>query len=82
MSEVCHDVKVEPVLKPIIGEALSYKTAISENDACLDIRASGFLGGWHYCNRIFGCTILTFSYCNWIVMYVNNEKNLETWENF
>jgi len=43
MSEVCHDVKVEPVLQPLTGEALRYKTAICEDNACADIRAAGFL---------------------------------------
>ena len=42
LSEVCHDVKVEPALQPLTGEALRYKTAVCEDDACLDICAAGF----------------------------------------
>ena len=42
MSEVCHDVKVGPVLQPLTGETHRYKTAIRDDDAHLDICASGF----------------------------------------
>ena len=36
--------KIEPVLQPLTGEALRYKTAICEDDARIDIRAAGFWG--------------------------------------
>jgi len=42
MSEICHNVCVEPTLQPITGKALS---AITEDGARLDIAASGFWGG-------------------------------------
>ena len=45
MSEVCHDVCVEPTLQPITGEVLSNATAISDDGARLDIAANGFWGG-------------------------------------
>ena len=47
LSEVCHDVKVEPALQPLTGEALRYKTAVCEDDARLDICAAGFWGTRH-----------------------------------
>ena len=44
MSEVCHDVCVEPTLQPLTGEQLSYATAYREDSARLDVRAGGFWG--------------------------------------
>ena len=48
MSEVCHDVQVEPHLQPLSGELLHYKTAKHEDDARVDIRAAGFWGCRHH----------------------------------
>ena len=45
MSEVCHNVCIEPTLQPITGEALSVTSAITEDGARLEIAASGFWGG-------------------------------------
>ena len=45
LTEVCHDVCVEPTLQPITGETFSYATANSEDGARLDVAASGFWGG-------------------------------------
>ena len=45
MTEVCHDVCVEPNLQPITGEVLSHATAISDDGARLDIAANGFWCG-------------------------------------
>ena len=42
LSEVCHDVQVEPILLPLIGEPMEHRTAIETNEARLDIRARGF----------------------------------------
>ena len=47
MSEVCHDVCVEPHLQPIAGENLNGTSAITDNGARLDIAANGFWGGRH-----------------------------------
>ena len=44
MSEVCHDVCVEPTLQTLTGEQLSYATANREDSARLDVRAGGFWG--------------------------------------
>ena len=44
MSEVCHDVQVEPHLQPLSGELLHYKSAVHEDDARVDIRAASFWG--------------------------------------
>ena len=45
MSEVYHDVCIEPILQPITGEALSGASAITEDGARLDVAANGFWGG-------------------------------------
>lgn len=41
LSEVCHDVAVEPLLTPLTGETLKYKTAITDEQARLDVSARG-----------------------------------------
>ena len=48
MSEVCHDVQVEPHLQPLSGKLLHYKSAVHEDDARVDIRAAGFWGCRHH----------------------------------
>ncbi len=45
LTEVCHDVRIEPVLQPLTGEILSGASAITSDGARLDIAASGFWGG-------------------------------------
>jgi len=42
--EVCHNVKVEPNLQSLTGEELKYRTAVCDDDARLDTRATGFWG--------------------------------------
>ena len=44
LAEICHDVTTEPVLQPLTGETMQYQTAITTDDARLDIQASGFWG--------------------------------------
>ena len=48
MSEVCHDVQVEPHLQPLSGELLHHKTTKHEDNARVNIRAAGFWGCRHY----------------------------------
>ena len=45
LTEVCHDVCVEPHLQPLSGEVLSTRSASTEDNARLDFVASGFWGG-------------------------------------
>ena len=45
MSEVCHDVLIEPHLQPITAEMLAGASANTEDGARLDIAANGFWGG-------------------------------------
>ena len=45
MTEVCHDVCIEPILQPITGEVLTGASAITDNGARLNVAARGFWGG-------------------------------------
>ena len=45
LSEVCHDVAIEPHLQALSGEAFPHATANIQDGARLDIVASGFWGG-------------------------------------
>ena len=45
LGEVCHDVAVEPSLQPITSERFFHRSASTDNDARVDIAASGFFGG-------------------------------------
>lgn len=45
LTEVCHDVRIEPELQPLEGESMSYATANTSQGARLDVAASGFWGG-------------------------------------
>ena len=42
LSEVCYDVKTEPDLQPLTGERMNYRSAITTEEARLDVRAQGF----------------------------------------
>ena len=42
LSVVCHNVAIEPRLQPLNGESMTHRTAITTDDARLDIRARGF----------------------------------------
>ena len=45
LTEVCHDVSVEPHLQPLSGESFPLLSASTEENARLDVAASGFWGG-------------------------------------
>ena len=47
LTEVCHDVKVEPELQKITTETMTRRTANTKDGARLDIAANGFWGGRH-----------------------------------
>ena len=48
LTDVCHDVKVEPDLQPLNNEAFYHKTANIQDGARLDISASEWLWGGRY----------------------------------
>ena len=45
LTEVCHGVTTEPHLQPLSGESLSYRSAITEDGARLDVAMYGFWVG-------------------------------------
>ena len=45
LTEVCHDVCIEPHLQALSGETLSTRSAATEDNARLDVAASGFWEG-------------------------------------
>ncbi len=47
LTEICHDVEIEPTLQPLIGEKLSNRTANTEDGARLDVKARGFWDRMH-----------------------------------
>ena len=42
LTEICHNVATEPPLQPLTGESFSHRSANTEPNARLDIRARGF----------------------------------------
>ena len=45
LSQVCHNVSIEPHLQPVTGETFSFATSNVQDGARLDIAANGFWGG-------------------------------------
>ena len=45
LTEVCHNVAVEPHLQPLTGETLHGASSITQGGARLDVAADGFWGG-------------------------------------
>ena len=45
LTEVCHEVEVEPHLQPVTGEKFILTSSNIKDGACLDISANGFWGG-------------------------------------
>ena len=42
LTETCSNVMIEPILQPLSGEALKYRSAIKEDNARVDISVSNF----------------------------------------
>ena len=47
LTEVCHDVLVEPDLQPLTGETMAHRTSNVSEGARLDVSVKGFWGGRH-----------------------------------
>ena len=45
LTDVCHDVNVEPRLQPLSGQTFATRSTAIEDNSRLDIAASGFWGG-------------------------------------
>ena len=78
MSEVCHNVGVEPPLQNITSEAMSRRTANVEDGARLDIKANGFWGNDRQCTffdvRIFNPLVHTYRSLPLPACYRRNEQ--------
>ena len=66
MSDVCHNVGIEPPLQPLSDESLEYRTANREDGARLDVMAQGFWASDRQCAffdvRVFNP--FAHSHCN------------------
>ena len=82
LSEVCHNVNVEPALQPLTGEVLSGASAIKDDAARLDIAADGFWGDHRervYCDvRIFNPLAPSNNQSQPVTIHVQAWKNEET----
>ena len=56
LKEVCNDVATEPLLQPLTGEKLNYKTSNTSPEARLDVSVRGF---WTRGQRTF-CDVRVF----------------------
>ena len=76
LSEVGHDVRVEPHLQPLSGETMRYRTANTDAEARSDISACGFWGSrFEKVYMDVWCVNLTFIdviCCMVLVLYVFN----------
>ena len=57
LTEVCHNVGIEPPLQPLTGKHLTLRSANKEDGACLDIVADNFWGRDHVIYDIRGCAM-------------------------
>ena len=78
MSDVCHNVGIEPPLQHITSETMSYRTANVEEGARLDIKAQGFWGNDRQCAffdvRVFNPLAHTYHFLPMATCYRRNEQ--------
>ena len=77
LKEVCKDVATEPLLTPLTGESLKGKTAITGNEARLDVCARGFWQAGQialFDVRVFNPIAKRFANQNLQKAYETNEK--------
>ena len=81
MSDVCHNVGIEPPLQQITSETMSYRTANVEEGARLDIKAQGFWGNDRQCAffdvRVFNPFAHTYRSLPMATCYRRNEQKKE-----
>ena len=78
MSDVCHNIGIEPPLQHITSETMSYRTANVEEGARLDIKAQGFWGNDRQCAffdvRVFNPLTHTYRSLPMATCYRRNEE--------
>jgi len=67
MTEVCHDVQVEPHLHALSGEAMHHRSAVLDDNARVDIRASGFWRCLYHRTFFDACILNSFAASNWSI---------------
>ena len=78
MSEVCHNVGIEPSLQNVTSETMNHRTANVEDGARLDIKAQGFWGNDRQCAffdvRVFNPLAHTYRSLPLSTCYRRNEQ--------
>ena len=78
MSDVCHNVGIEPHLQNVTSETMSNRTANIEEEARLDIKAQGFWGNDRQCAffdiRVFNPHANTYRSLPMATCYRRNEQ--------
>ena len=78
MSDVCHNVGIEPPLQHITSETMSYRRANVEEGGRLDIKAQGFWGNDRQCAffdvRVFNPLAHTYHFLPMATCYRRNEQ--------
>ena len=78
MSDVCHNIGIEPPLQHITSETMSYRTANVEEGARLDIKAQGFWGNDRQCSffdvRVFNPLTHTYRSLPMATCYRRNDQ--------
>jgi len=59
--ELCHDVEVEPYLHPLSGEVMRYRSAVTDDNARVDIETSGFWRCLRHCTYFDVCVFNFFA---------------------
>ena len=78
LTETCRDVMTEPPLQELSGETISYQSANTEDNACVDIVVHGFWSPFQW--TFLDVRVLTpfaFTYTNVPVCYAHRQNEVE-----
>ena len=81
LSEIFHDVQVEPTLLPLTGDRMEHRTAIETKEARLDIRVRGFWIRGHQAFldvRLLDSNVCRYSNSSLLQCITINEKETKT----
>ena len=73
LSEVCHNVAIEPHLQPLNGEGFHHKSANSDENSRLNIRARGFCQDAYFDVRVFHPKAPSYCYMDLPAIYHRHE---------
>ena len=84
MSEVCHNVGIEPELQPLTGERFHFRSANVEDGARLDVRAESFWGpdrqSAFFDVRVFNLLAPTYQNLSLASSYRRNEQKRRAYD--